>query len=106
MGGQASFSWDWGPAFPSAGVWRGAALHVASSARVAAVTWSTALDPELDTFTAVVGAVVEGRGCAGCRVLYSLDLGPGQYSGPLTQAGRRQCRIYLLLISPGSTLST
>ena len=79
---------------------------MASSARVAAVTWSLALDPELDTFTAVVGAVVEGRGCAGCRVLYSLDLGPGQYSGPLTQAGRRQCRIYLLLISPGSTLST
>ena len=79
---------------------------MASSARVAAVTWSTALDPELDTFTAVVGAVVEGRGCPGCRVLYSLDLGPGQYSGPLTQAGRRQCRIYLLLISPGSTLST
>ena len=69
---------------------------MASSARVAAVTWSLALDPELDTFTAVVGAVVEGRGCAGCRVLYSLHLGPGtgQYSGALTQAGRRQCRIY------------
>ena len=78
---------------------------MASSARVAAVTWSLALDPELDTFTAVVGAVVEGRGCAGCRVLYSLDLGPGtgQYSGTLTQAGRRQCGIYLLLISPGCT---
>ena len=69
---------------------------MASSARVAAVTWSLALDPELDTFTAVVGAVVEGRGCAGCRVLYSLHLGPGvdQYSGTLTQAGRSQCRIY------------
>ena len=77
-------------------MWLGAALHVASSARVAAVTWSLALDPELDTFTAVVGAVVEGRGCAGCRVQYSLDLGPGtdQYSGTLTQAGRWQCRIY------------
>ena len=36
---QASFSWDWGPAFPSSGVWLPASLVLTDFPRVTYVTW-------------------------------------------------------------------
>ena len=59
---QAAFSWDWGPAFPSSGVWLPLQLVLSDSARLQHVRWEVA---ELDsvTFTVNISAVLVGPPC-------------------------------------------
>ena len=42
---QASFAWDWGPAFPSVGVWQPISLVRFSAAAIAHVKWSASENP-------------------------------------------------------------
>lgn len=37
---QSSFSWDWGPSFPTLGIWKGVRLEVFNTSRVLSYTTS------------------------------------------------------------------
>ncbi len=55
---QASFSWDWGPAFPSMGIWQPIALETYTSAVLRYVKWTT-VDVNQDEWECNVGVVID-----------------------------------------------
>ena len=77
---QASFSWDWGPAFPSMGVWQPILLVASDFPRLDHITWSVVEAAE-DMFTVSVTAGLHGPDCSKCEVTYVLNgLGSGVLS--------------------------
>ena len=80
---QASFSWDWGPAFPTSGIWLPIQLVAGDWPRVEHITWSVR-DLDTEMVTATITAMLEGPECADCLVIYTLDLADG-YSGLMSR---------------------
>ncbi|CAJ0581148.1 unnamed protein product, partial [Mesorhabditis spiculigera] len=68
---QASFSWDWGPAFPTVGVWRPARLIVTNSPRISSL--EATVDWINDKFVVKVDVRVDNA-VAGTRVAVQLGL--------------------------------
>lgn len=51
---QSSFSWDWGPAFPTVGIWRNISIIAYNTAFLEAVTVNTSWSPNNDTWRLTV----------------------------------------------------
>lgn len=68
---QASFSWDWGPAVPSSGLWRPVQLELYRGARIRDVTYALHWRPASGEWLIDVGVHLEsgaGAGVAGAAV--------------------------------------
>lgn len=57
---QASFAWDWGPAFPSMGIWKNVYLEMFNSSNIRYINVNTALDDNSKDWTVYVKTYLEG----------------------------------------------
>ena len=71
---QASFAWDWGPAFPSAGVWQPVSLVQLSTAAVSYVKWTAVEDDASGTWTADVVVVFDTATAMEVEGMLSVEL--------------------------------
>ena len=72
---QASFSWDWGPAFPSSGVWLPIYLVLTDSPRIKYVKWSVhpvLSQADSSLLSVTVSAVLLGPSCPQCSVEFQI----------------------------------
>lgn len=58
---QASYSWDWGPAFPSMGIWKSVELEVIDTASVRDVLVHTSLDRASNVWWIDCTAILDAR---------------------------------------------
>uniref|UniRef100_A0A9J7XCE8 beta-mannosidase n=1 Tax=Cyprinus carpio carpio TaxID=630221 RepID=A0A9J7XCE8_CYPCA len=86
---QSSFSWDWGPSFPTLGIWKGVRLEVFNTSRVLSYTTSPKYDSEhsswtvevelfFDVFVASKGLVHLSIPLLQSEAEFQLSLTPGQ----------------------------
>uniref|UniRef100_A0A673J3J8 Beta-mannosidase n=1 Tax=Sinocyclocheilus rhinocerous TaxID=307959 RepID=A0A673J3J8_9TELE len=86
---QSSFSWDWGPSFPTLGIWKGVRLEVFNTLRVLSYTTSPRFDSEhsswnvevelfFDIFVASKGLVQLSIPLLQSEAEFQLSLTPGQ----------------------------
>uniref|UniRef100_A0A671SAU7 Beta-mannosidase n=1 Tax=Sinocyclocheilus anshuiensis TaxID=1608454 RepID=A0A671SAU7_9TELE len=86
---QSSFSWDWGPSFPTLGIWKEVRLEVFNSSRVLSYTTSPKYDSEhsswnvevelfFDVFVASKGLVHLSIPLLQSEAEFQLSLTPGQ----------------------------
>uniref|UniRef100_A0A671PDQ8 Beta-mannosidase n=1 Tax=Sinocyclocheilus anshuiensis TaxID=1608454 RepID=A0A671PDQ8_9TELE len=86
---QSSFSWDWGPSFPTLGIWKGVRLEVFNTLRVLSYTTSPRFDSEhsswnvevelfFDIFVASKGLVHLSIPLLQSEAEFQLSLTPGQ----------------------------
>ncbi|XP_043111548.1 beta-mannosidase isoform X2 [Puntigrus tetrazona] len=86
---QSSFSWDWGPSFPTLGIWKGVRLEAFNTSRVLSYTTSPKYDSEhsswnvevelfLDVFVASKGLVHLSIPSLQSEAEFQLSLTPGQ----------------------------
>ncbi|XP_056327146.1 beta-mannosidase isoform X2 [Danio aesculapii] len=83
---QSSFSWDWGPSFPTLGIWKGVRLEVFNSFRVLSFTtspkynssWSVEVELFFDVAVASKGLVHISIPLLLSEAEFQLSLTPGQ----------------------------
>ncbi|XP_016127701.1 beta-mannosidase-like [Sinocyclocheilus grahami] len=86
---QSSFSWDWGPSFPTLGIWKGVRLEVFNTLRVLSYTtnprfdsehssWNVEVELFFDIFVASKGLVHLSMPLLQSEAEFQLSLTPGQ----------------------------
>uniref|UniRef100_A0A8C2L0T4 Beta-mannosidase n=1 Tax=Cyprinus carpio TaxID=7962 RepID=A0A8C2L0T4_CYPCA len=86
---QSSFSWDWGPSFPTLGIWKGVRLEVFNTSRVLSYTtspkydskhssWTVEVELFFDVFVASKGLVHLSIPLLQSEAEFQLSLTPGQ----------------------------
>ncbi|XP_052427782.1 beta-mannosidase [Carassius gibelio] len=86
---QSSFSWDWGPSFPTLGIWKGVHLEVFNTSRVLSYTsnpkydsehssWNVEVELFFDVFVASKGLVHLSIPLLQSEAEFQLSLTPGQ----------------------------
>lgn len=68
---QASFSWDWGPAFPSMGVWMPLHLIISDYPWIEYITW-TLKEYNMWNWTITIEVLTDGPSCESCYVLIEM----------------------------------
>ncbi|XP_036372734.1 beta-mannosidase [Megalops cyprinoides] len=90
---QNSFSWDWGPSFPSLGLWRGVRLEAYDALRLLYLTatpardaglsqWSVEVELFFDAVEAAVGSVTLSLPELATQQAFQASLPPGQSRNP------------------------
>ncbi|KAG7458795.1 hypothetical protein MATL_G00224440 [Megalops atlanticus] len=90
---QNSFSWDWGPSFPSLGLWRGVRLEAYDTLRLLYLTatpardaglsqWSVEVELFFDAVEAAVGSVTLSLPELATQQAFQASLPPGQSRNP------------------------
>ena len=70
---QASFSWDWGPAFPSSGIWLPINLVLFDYPRIKYALWEVKESSE-DVFEIKISAIMNGpKGLFSCKMGFAID---------------------------------
>ncbi|RXN06765.1 beta-mannosidase isoform X1 [Labeo rohita] len=86
---QSSFSWDWGPSFPTLGIWKEVRLEVFDTLRVLSYTtspkydskhssWNVEVELFFDVFVASKGLVYVSMPLLQSEAEFQLSLTPGQ----------------------------
>ena len=83
---QASFSWDWGPAFPSSGVWLPIHLVLSNSPRIKYVNWEVE-EMDSETWRGRVSAVLVDPMSSQSQCLVEFQIEELGLTGVLTSTG-------------------
>lgn len=95
---QSSFSWDWGPSFPTLGLWKEVRLEAFHTLRLLRLSAVPFYDPTLSQWTVVVGLLVDAVEVTKAQVSVSVpELATEQASQLVFHPGQTQNTFTLYL---------